>query len=320
MITRLPQWSRLQWDRRLPVGVVQVRLTIMGIDAAEAASPSAGPLDRSPLASTVASSLVIYPQYFRLRLGLPDDDADWVRCSDVLDDPSFVPRWQAEAAAHLREEHATVPAVTPAAYVLSWYAEGPGMVGAVFFHLARRVPRLGPGALAFRRHVEERYAEGFALLDGRFWCLPDDPAADHPDATVLPDVGALAWRLRAEVRAHADAFLAGYVPGARLPRRSLLGSFFDALDGGLWSAGEQTGDEAAGLRDAALVLPGRTAEFGGASAMYRFTDVRGREHVSRHRAACCYFYRLSGADHPCFTCPRTTDEERVTRAAEWPDE
>lgn len=286
----------------------------------DVAASSVGALDSSPLASTVQASRVIYPEYFHLRLGLPEDDVGWVRCCEVLADPSSVPRWQADAAAQLRGEHASVPAVTPAAYVLSWYAESPGLVGAVFFHLARRVPRLGPDTLAFHRHPEEHYADAFALLDGRFWCLPDDPAADHPDATVVADVGVLAGRLRAEVRAHADAFLAGYHPGARLPRRSLLGSFFDALDGGLWTAGEQTGDEAGGVRDAAQVLPGRTAEFREASAMYRFTDARGREHVSRHRVACCYFYRLSGAESACFTCPRTTDDERVTRSAEWPDD
>lgn len=172
--------------------------------------------------------------------------------------------------AQLQAEHETVPPITPAAYVLSWYAGVPALVGAVFCQPARRVPRLDPAALAWRRHAA---GAGVATarrraLPGRscparrpVLCLPGDPAASHPDATPVADELVLAELLRVQVRAHADAFLARYSSAARLPRRALLGAFVDALDVNLWTVGEQAGDEAAAVRAAALVLPGRTPEF-----------------------------------------------------------
>ena len=65
---------------------------------------------------------------------------------------------------------------------------------------------LDRAALAFRCHPDEEYPESVALLDTRFWCLPDDPAAGHPDATVVADLPALAAVLRAQVRAHGEEF------------------------------------------------------------------------------------------------------------------
>ncbi|MGH3616062.1 MAG: (2Fe-2S)-binding protein [Pseudonocardia sp.] len=277
-------------------------------------------LERPLLSATVAAANTIYPGQRIVRLGLPAEEPGWVRCVDVIGDAVFLRRWQADVGGALGTEHEMVPPITSATYVLSWYAAIPAFMGAVSFRLDRRVPRLAPEALGFHRHQREHRPDGIALLDGRFWCLPDDPAAEDPVATVVADEQVLAAVLRGQLRAHADAFLVGYDPGVRLPRRALLGVFFDALDGAIWAAGKRIGCEGAGVRDAAIVLPGGTPEFGDGSALYRLVDARGREHVSRRRVACCYYYRLSGAEGACFTCPRTTDEERVIRAAEWPDE
>lgn len=209
-----------------------------------------------------------------------------------------------------------MPPITPAAYVLGDYAAICGQLGGGLYGLDRRVPRLDPFSLAFRRHPAEGWPQALALLDRRFWCLPGDPDAGHPDATVVADEPALAAILRAQVRAHADAFLATYEPGVRLPRRSLLGVFFDGLDGGSWIV---AGSPERALADSARVLPGRTPEFKDASLLYRLVDARGREHVTRERVSCCYAYKLGGGE-PCFTCPRTSIAERVERAATWPDE
>lgn len=280
-----------------------------------------GPVGREPaLARTVAAAGAIYPDHVRLHLGIPANEQGWVRCTDALADPEFGSRWQSDIAAHLATEHASVPPITAAAYALSWYAGVPCRVGGVFFHLARRVPRLGPDAVAFRRHPDEHWPDACALLDHRFWCLPDDPAATDADATVVDDERTLAAVLRTQVRAHADAFLSVYAPGARLPARSLLGAFVDALDGAVWAVAEQSGDEVAGMRDATLLLPGRTSEFRAASSLYRFTDLHGRAHVSRRRVACCFYYRLPGAADACFTCPRTGDDGRLLLASQWPAE
>lgn len=250
-----------------------------------------------------------------VRFGPPPDGAGWVRCSEVS--AEYLAWWEGEFAACVGSETGgVVPALASTTYVLKHYAALPGLLGAICFHLARRVPRLDRDAIAFHLGERHRYPARVALLDERFWCLPNDPKADDPAATVLPDEAALAARLRVEVRGHADAFLADYDPTVRLTRRHRYAAFFDGLDQWLWLAGRYAGDDRAGMADAHLVLPGGTAEFPEPSSVHAFVDGHGTVRVSRVRAACCNHYRLPGVDEPCLTCPRVSAEERVRRVAD----
>lgn len=242
----------------------------------------------------------------------PDDDPTWTRCADV--DAAFLTGWERRIAAGLVRNHGRSNPMTVAGFSLDWYAGVPGQLGGAMYRLARRVPRLDRASLAFTRDPAQHYPRGIALLDPRFWCLPADPDADHPAATVVDDEVALAGVLRAQVRAHADDFLADFRPSARLPRRGLLGAFFDGLDTGVWFGGEPGASAAASiLAEAAAVLPGGTAEFRDASSIYRFVDARDRAHVARRRVGCCYYFKVAADDLPCTTCPRVDDAQRVAR-------
>lgn len=134
------------------------------------------------------------------------------------------------------------------------------------------------------------------------------------DAAVIAD-----WEhraARAQVRAHADDFLATYRPGARLPRRDLLGAFFDGLDTGFWSdasSGPMLVDSVAIAR---TVVPGGTPEFVDPSSLYVIEDATGTPHLTRCRVSCCNFYRVSQDGEACTTCPRTTHDERRRRVLE----
>lgn len=241
---------------------------------------------------------------------LPPDTTRWTRCTEV--DGAFLAGWEARIAASLVRSYGRSDPHTVSGYALDWYAGVAGHVGGAFFRVARRVPRLDRAALAFSSHPTEHYPDELAVLDDRFWCLPDDPDAGHPAATPVEDEQALAAVLRAQVRGHADAFLAGFRPGARLPRRGLLGAFFDALDTGIWYGGDPT-PAAAGevLADTALALPGGTAEFADGSTVHALVDGRGREHLSRRRVGCCYHFKVAPGGTPCHTCPRLDDAERL---------
>lgn len=250
-----------------------------------------------------------------VRVGWPQDSAGWIRCADV--DAGFLAGWEARIGAHLTRTYGRSHPQTRSGYALDWYAGVAGIVGGACFRQARRVPRLDRVALAFRCHADEEYPDAVALLDTRFWCLPSDPDAGHPDATVVADEAALAAVLRAQVRAHADDFLAAYAGGARLPRRQRLGAFFDSLDTGLWYGGD-AGVAAAGevLGLGATVLPGATPEFADGSTVHRLTDHRGREHLSRRRVGCCYYFKVADDGRACATCPRVDDATRAARYAE----
>jgi hypothetical protein len=135
--------------------------------------------------------------------------ASWIECEHALSDPAFFPWWRAAVAQRLAKQYAPVPdkALVPeqttGGYVLPWYLAIPSYVGGLLFHSARRVPSLEPRQLSFR--LESAALQEVALRPGRFWCLPGDPDAGHPDAVPVPDEASLGAVLRGEVIAHAVA-------------------------------------------------------------------------------------------------------------------
>lgn len=240
---------------------------------------------------------------------------DWLPCSAV--DAEVVAEWEQRAAEVCVKYDGRSHPVTSASYALGWYADIAAGLGALCFQVDRRVPHLDRAAVAFRRHRDDHYPDGVALLDPRFWCLPDDPDATHPDATVVPDEEALAARLRAEVRSHADEFLSWYRPGARLPRRDLLGAFYDGLDVGFWLDGAEASpaDLEEAVAAARLALPGRTGEFSQGSSLEVVTDGSVCR-LARLRVSCCNYYRVSDVGEECASCPRTSEADRLRRVLE----
>ena len=271
-------------------------------------------LSTPPLAETVAAADALN-EWLHVRLGWPDEADGWTRCADV--DANFLAAWEDRIEGYVARAYGRSHPMTVSGYALDWYAGLAGLVGGACFRQARRVPRLGRAALAFRCHPEDEYPDSVALLDRRFWCLPDDPEADHPDATVVGDEAALAPVLRAEVRSHADDFFTAYAGRARLPRRHKLGAFFDGLDTGVWYGGDpESGAAEEVLRLGTTVLPGATAEFADKSSIHLLIDRRGRTHLSRRRVGCCYYYKVADDEQACSTCPRVDDETRALRYAE----
>ncbi len=234
-----------------------------------------------------------------VRFGLPEERGDWLLCSEVLDDPQLLTRWRKTLGAWLVDEYGESSDRATAGYVMGWYLGVAGGLAGLLFHSARRVPSLRPADLAFRIADDDRpHVAGVALLSDDFACLPDDPAGNHPAATVVADEAALAAVLRARYAAHAAAFVAAYAPTVRLGRRMLWAAATDALDKGVWLAGRMCGDEATGVSDAAMLLPERIEPFTSASTL-RFTDGEW----TRRRESCCFTYVLPGAT-ACDTCPR----------------
>ncbi|WP_146001131.1 hypothetical protein [Brevibacterium sp. Mu109] len=275
----------------------------------------------SRLQETVALLDTIEPTMNAVRLGIPSTQGTWDLCTSVIKDQRYVRRWQdavSEELARIYSTPASRVGVTAAACVLDWYAYAPGFLVGAMFHIARRVPNVAPEVVAFRRNPVEHWISGTALCDNRFWCLPDDPAADDKEAHVVGDEVALAAIARAQVRNHADRFLASYDPGVRLPRRALTGVFFDSLDSGPWIA-EPLAPGVSCIDSSRLLLPGRADHFTDQSKLYELTDLKGRSHISRRRVACCESYRIEPDGAGCFDCPRTSDNRRTELATNFPD-
>jgi FhuF 2Fe-2S C-terminal domain len=243
---------------------------------------------------------------------------DWIECDQALSDAAFFSRWRAKVERWLTEQHAVpaqaaVPEKTTGGYVLQWYLIVPTYLGALLFHSARRVPSLAPQNLRFR--LDSAALREVALRPGRFWCLPGDPDAGHPDAVPVSDEAALGTVLRDQIIAHASRFLAIYSRQVRFGRRTKWATVTDVLDSGLLLAGRAFGSPQAGASDARLVLGSGEnppqKPFTSASTICELTDDRGRTHWTRRRGSCCFLYALPGVERPCASCPRLGATDRA---------
>jgi FhuF-like iron-sulfur protein len=249
------------------------------------------------------------------RPSAPWSSSPWIECDHALSNPVFFTHWRRMVAHRLAEQYAhgaqdsPVPEKTTAAYVLRWYLAIPSYLGGLLFHSARRVPSLAPRQLSFR--LDPAALQEVALRPSRFWCLPGDPDARHPDAVPVPDEAALGAVLRHQVIAHATRFLTVYGPQIRFGRYTQWAAVTDSLDSALLLAGRSFGSLQAGASDARLVLADGDKPLTSASAICQVTDDYGRTHWTRRRGSCCFLYALPGIEHPCASCPRVNEAERV---------
>jgi hypothetical protein len=247
--------------------------------------------------------------------GFPSSSGSWIECEHALSDPAFFPWWRAAVAQRLAKQYAPVPGEvvvpeqTTGGYVLLWYLAIPSYLGGLLFHSARRVPSLEPRQLSFR--LDSAALQEVALRPGRFWCLPGDPDAGHPDAVPVADEASLGAVLRHEVIAHATRFLTVYGPQVRFGRHTQWAEVTDRLDKALLLAGHSFGSAQAGAADARLVLADGQKPLTSASRIRQVTDDHGRTHWTRRRGSCCFLYALPGVAHPCASCPRLSDAERA---------
>ncbi len=291
----------------VPQAVVPV-----GESPATVQPPNAHPLAGSVAAANRAVKLLSFRTFDRVS---DLTGAGWIQCDHALADPDFFPRWRVQVAQRLAEQHSPapeqtqVPAKTTGGYVLQWYLVIPSYLGAVLFHCARRVPSLSPRQLSFR--LDSAVVQEVALQPARFWCLPDDPDAGHPDAVPVPDEAALGAILRRQVIAHAAHFLTVYGPMVRFGPRTQWAAVTDVLDSASLLAGRSFGSPQAGAADARLVLADGEKPLTSASTIRKLTDDRGRTHWTRLRGSCCFLYALPGVERPCASCPRIDDSERA---------
>lgn len=199
-------------------------------------------------------------------------------------------------------------------------------VGASFLlgHLAWRVT--GPLAIAYLEHQRVPAIDPGTVLVGfdgageprppvfatpAFHALPDDPAADHPDAAVVDGAGELRRAFRDTVAGTLGGLVAALKPWARRGDRTQWGGLSDTVASSLWVAGRELGDEQRGVREAELILDG-TPPFTGTANFVEVTHA-GTTCARRVRNTCCLAYRLDGHGY-CVSCPL---EDEGTRRSRW---
>jgi hypothetical protein len=160
-----------------------------------------------------------------------------------------------------------------------------------------------------------------AVRDASLLVLPDDPAAGHPDAEVLPDLPALLDRVAEAAVATLRPLLDAVRAATRYGLVPLWNSAADAVRGAATYAPLYAGIEREPARAVAAALVDALAAHGA-----RIRDRGGQEHLQRGtetytvpvRAACCLYYKTEpeverASDAYCMTCPFLCAPDRKER-------
>jgi len=178
--------------------------------------------------------------------------------------------------------------------------------GAVAFLGARRVPALdAPGAAV--RLDADAWVERVAL-GPRFACLPGDPAAGHPQATVVDGELVLLRELLTSFEARHERTVEQVAERCRRPRAALWRHGGDTVAEAFMWAGEVVGERDAAWawgRKALELAPPRLRSHGS----FRVFRHGAYEQVGRVRAQCCLNYRTGDATY-CFSCPLQGEDHR----------
>lgn len=180
------------------------------------------------------------------------------------------------------------------------------------FLLERRLPDLRAENVALR-FGETGFAEGLAFPAPRFLALPDDSEAGHPEAEVLPSEEDLLARMREML---AQTHLPALIPAlrnlrVRRGRRTLWRAGADVCAEAFMFVGEELGLQEEACAHAEMMLSGDSPLSGPTN--FFILEQDGCSKTTRVRNTCCLYYRVG--DGACFTCPRTTNAERIQRLA-----
>lgn len=256
-----------------------------------------------PLARTLARARRLN-EYLKPELGPPGGEG-WIAAADLTPGAALLEALIAATQARLRTKAAAIVASA----ILQSYQWPLVSTAVACYLLDRRVPDLRPASTR-TRFTAEHAADALALLGGRFSALASDPAAGHPDATVVPDLAALRTALRAQLEAHLGGVIDRLCASLGCKPRGLWLNVADSLAGTLvWLRQHQAttlGQLEAEL--AALIHTPGSPLAGSRTGLIQLSH-QARSQVFVERTTCCYWYRTEGGEY-CSTCPHRTPEDR----------
>jgi ferric iron reductase protein FhuF len=246
--------------------------------------------------------------YLKIELGAPEGDG-WVAAADLA--ASSSPQRDeimARIAAHYTTSNRHYIASTFfRAYI--WQAIG----GSIACYLTvQRVPHLSLDKIWL--HIDTQgWIDTLALGAGRFAALPDDPAAGHPDVTVVADRDALRMYLLEQLTHH---YLPPMIDTMRdcspFGKRSLWAQAADQCAGTMIWLTKELGQTKQCRDEVEMLLC--NAPLRGKTGILTVTH-NGRNEMFLKRETCCQSYRLSKLGY-CQTCPLQSVEERMRRLQE----
>ena len=269
-------------------------------------------VDRSPLAGTLAAIAPITP-YNRVMV---DPTSALPTLADLCAGDGAGLNEQLEILKAYHETDDGDIAVALGAMAFPWLVAS---VAFASYLSARRIPDLSPAMISYT-FADYGYPLDITLRSPRFIALPNDPAAGHPDATIVADDEALLAALRRELGGHIEWPLRVMrARRARVGMGTIRRTAREACLSALCSA--------AAKLDGLAQLPAEVeaifrAEDAGNPLLLRSLPVireyptgRGGRASSVELSTCCLRFRLPGRG-TCPGCPNQPRDERVQRLAE----
>jgi hypothetical protein len=234
--------------------------------------------------------------YISATIGEPPEG--WRRASDVVADPDAVRDLLDQMLVLYQMDDRQIGA----AFLVLGYFWNPMLAALSCFALDRRVPDLSPEAVTFDLRG------GVRFTSPRFCALPDDPAADHPDAEILPDVDALRDRIVSDFRdGHAEPLFATLRSVAPYGVNGMRANYIDRLVSAIIWISESLADPDFASREVPAFVSRMTDRHRAGIIEVQHEDRTG---IYQQRCGCCLNYRLP--DKPkCDTCSLRPMEERI---------
>lgn len=276
--------------------------------------------DTAPLASTLAQVSALDGQYMSAETGMLE--AGWFRADELVGaGASVLEEGLARQTAHYPgAERRTCGSFFIGEY--AWYV----FAAAIAAYLAeRRVPDPAPAnmALRYRTYTWEEGGEtgeseriDVRFLSGRFVALPDDPAADHPDALVLPNLAALREWLRVELEAHLSPLIDRIYAATRLGKHAQWNLVADACAALFLHAGQVLGDPVRAQSEGLAFVKVAGSPLHNPDTGYITLEWAEHCETFRTRGGCCRYYTLPDSDK-CTTCVLRPAEERDQRLRDY---
>lgn len=177
--------------------------------------------------------------------------------------------------------------------------------------LERRVIDVSLSNLEF--HTDGQRFNGTALASPRFAALPDDPAASHPDAEIVPDEAALYARLKKQLfDSNFDVVIPSLKQAAGASVKVSWNSVAASCAQVFYWLYELTEDTESIVRHAEAFFGDQSSPMYGEVRM-ELIEHQGKKGYFARRAGCCLFWRVRDEDVYCSGCILLSDEEQTIR-------
>lgn len=269
----------------------------------------------APLAPTLARASVHDPS---LTADLGTLEAGWFPAAALLapGSPELAEGLERSVAAHPGAERRVA-----GSFFASSYTRCLAGVAVLAYLSEARVPDLSIENIALRYlsytwYEDDESGEGeridLRFLSGRFAALPDDPAAGHRDAQIVPDGEALRTLLHTSIAAHLTPLFTAVQAQTSLGLRAQWCQAADELAVLFLQGGQSLGDEARGMAEGLACVKAPGSPLLNRDTGYITIELGGHREVFRAHGGCCLYYRLKPGEH-CSTCVLLPPAERIGR-------